>query len=290
MPPGGLAVVTVTRNSARVLPGLLRTAAAHLPEARIVAVDCGSEDTSVALARSAGATVIALDDNVGFGRGCNRGVLEVDEAVTALLNPDVELVDDSLGLACEEVMRQDRLLAPLVLSLDGSRQDTVHPRPASPADIARSILPQIGSALAPWRSRLPRRVGWAVGCAIVGRTSTLRALGPFDQQIFMYNEDLDLCLRAHERGIETWFWPAARVVHHGGHAALQEFGGEAFELIARSRHEVVRRRLGPRLALVDDLAQALTFTTRIAARRLLGRDAGRERRQLDALRLARRSS
>jgi hypothetical protein len=52
---------------------------------------------------------------------------------------------------------------------------------------------------------------------------------------------------------------------------------------------VVRRRLGPWIAALDDLGQALTFCTRFLARRLLRRDASRQRSQLRALRVARRS-
>jgi GT2 family glycosyltransferase len=279
-----MAVVTVTRNSARVLPGLLSTLARHLPQSRIVVVDCASTDGGVTIAREAGATVIELEENIGFGRATNRGLQEVAEPASALLNPDVELLDDSLAGLADAALRHDRLLAPRVLSVDGSVQDTVHPRPASIADLARSVLPQAGSVLAPWRSAVPRPVGWAVGCALVARTSTLLALGPFDERIFMYGEDLDLCLHAAERGIETWFCPAASVVHLGGHASVQEFGGEAFDLIAQARHDVVGRRLGRRAARIDDGAQALTFASRITARRLLGRDPARERSQLRALR------
>src|SRR5947207_2803067 len=124
---------------------------------------------------------------------------------TALVNPDVELLDDSLLAIGWEALRGDapeRLLAPLVLSADGSRQDTVHPVPVSAADLARSLIPpgalpgRLGVALAPWRSGRPRRVGWAVGCALVPRTTTLLGLGPFDRPIFVYVQDLELGVRA----------------------------------------------------------------------------------------------
>jgi N-acetylglucosaminyl-diphospho-decaprenol L-rhamnosyltransferase len=289
-PEGSIAVVTVTRDSGRVLPGLLESVERHLPHARVVVVDCASSDDSVSIASRAGAEVMALEQNLGFGRGCNRGLQEVDEPVTALLNPDVELLDASLSALVSEAVWHDRLLAPLVLSPDCSRQDTVHPRPGSAPDLLRSVLPRAIPYLAPWRSRSPRRVGWAVGCAIVARTSTLRSLGPFDEGIFMYGEDLDLGLRAAQRGVETWFWPAGRVLHLQAHASEREFGGEPFELHARARHEVVSRRLGARTARVDDAAQAVTFASRILARRLLGRDAARERSQLRALRRVSRAS
>jgi N-acetylglucosaminyl-diphospho-decaprenol L-rhamnosyltransferase len=294
-----LAVVTVTHNSATELRALLASIGQHLPGVRVVVIDCGSEDESLTVARGCGSAVaIGLDSNVGFGRGCNVGISEVHEPVAVLLNPDVELLDDSLLRLAAEAIRGDRperLLAPLVLCTDGSRQDSVHPRPACAADLLRSIIPPAlasgrhGVRLAPWRSRAPRQVGWAVGCAILARTDTLRRLGPFDERIFLYGEDLDLGLRASETGIETWFWPSARVLHHGAHSTQGAFGGEPFELLARARHDVVARRLGARSARLDDAAQGATFASRIALKRALGRGAWRERQQLEALARVRRA-
>ncbi len=261
-------------------------------------MDCASSDNTAAIAARAGAdVVIPLSENVGFGRACNRGMEEVVEPVTALVNPDVELLDGSISELVVEVRRGDappRLLAPLVLCSDGSRQDTAHPRPGSLPDALRVVLPprrtpgRLGVALAPWRAEAPRRVGWAVGCALVARSDVLRALGPFDERIFLFGEDLDLCLHAGESGVETWFWPTGRVVHHGGRSSVTEFGGEPFELVARSRRAAIARRLGVRGQARDDAIQTLTFATRIVAKSLLGRGAGRERRQLQALSAARR--
>jgi N-acetylglucosaminyl-diphospho-decaprenol L-rhamnosyltransferase len=294
-----LEIVTVTHNSGSVIEGLLASAARHLPGVRVLVVDCASSDATLAIARSAAnAAVVALGENVGFGGGCNRGVAEVSAPVTALLNPDVELLDDSLLALAAEAARGDapeRLLAPLVLGGDGRRQDSAHPAPGSPAALAGSVLPftvlpaRLAAAMAPWRASSPRPVGWAVGCALVARTETLRRLGPFDERIFMYGEDLDLGLRAADERIETWFWPLARVLHHGGHATSAAFGGEPVELLARARRVAIQRRRGRRRALADDAAQAVTFGSRAAGRLLLGRPLERERRQLRAVRAARRT-
>ena len=127
-----------------------------------------------------------------------------------------------------------------------------------------------------------------MGCALVARTDTLRALGPFDESIFLYGEDLELGLHARERGVQTWLWPSARVIHHRAHSSGAAFGGEPFERLARARHEVVARRLGRRRAAVDDALQALTFASRVAVKPLVGRSAARERAQLRALLSARR--
>ena len=98
-----------------------------------------------------------------------------------------------------------------------------------PALLPRRLRP----ALDPWRADGPRRVGWPVGACIAARTETLRRLGPFDPDIFLYAEDLDLGLRAADAGIETWFWPHARVLHRRAHATSRAFDGEPFELLAQ---------------------------------------------------------
>ncbi|HEY2439770.1 MAG TPA: glycosyltransferase [Solirubrobacteraceae bacterium] len=288
-----LTLVTVSHNSAAHLATLLDSVTRHLPGARTIVVDCASADRSVAIARARAAVdLVELRDNVGFGRACNRGIESVETPVTALVNPDVELVDASLLTLVAESLRRDRgerLLAPRVLNGDGTLQDTVHPLPGSAADLVRALVPagavpgRLGEVLAPWRSLRPRRVGWAVGCALVARTETLRALGPFDESLFMYGEDLELGLHANEVGVATWLWPSARVIHRRAHSTERSFGGEAFARLAGARHEAVRLRRGRHWAAVDDAAQALTFASRGALKRALGLPADRERRQLEAV-------
>jgi GT2 family glycosyltransferase/glycosyltransferase involved in cell wall biosynthesis len=294
-----LAIVTVLHNSGPELEALLASLERHLPAAQVVVVDSGSSDGGAELARSwAGGTakLLELGENVGFGRGVNAGLALVERPVTALLNPDVELLDASLEAAGREALRDPaRLIAPLVLRPDGSREDNAQHEPGTLPLVGHALVP--GAALPqplaaraePWRSRHPREVGWAVGSCLVARTDLFRRLGPFDERTFMYAEDLELGLRARDAGVRTLFWPAARVVHSGGHSARRAFGGEPFELLAGRRREVVRARRGVGRARLDDLLQLATFSDRLVLKRLARRPANRERRQLAALLKARRS-
>jgi GT2 family glycosyltransferase len=289
-PIPSLALLTVTHNSAAHLPHLLASARTHLPDARVVVADSGSSDTSASTARHAGAAVLERGENVGFGRACNAGLREVSAPVTVLSTPDVELLDGSLaGLARELEGGPERILAPLVLRHDGSREDSAQAEPGTAAALAIALLPPalmpgaLRRAACPWTAAGPRRSGWAVGACLVARTDTLRRLGPFDERAFMYAEDLDLGLRAADAGIETWFRPDARVLHHGAHSTGPAFGGEPFELLAERRRAVLAERRGAGRRRADDLLQALTFANRIALKALAGRDTRRERAQLRAV-------
>jgi len=295
-----MAIVTVTRDSRADLARFLETVGRHLPEAQVLVVDCASSDDSAEAARAwAGgrATVIEAGSNVGFGRGTNLGIEAVARPVTVIANPDLELLDASLAelaAATEGDGGPPRILAPLVLNPDGSRQDTAHPAPGSPALFAAALVPpavlphRLRTMVEPWQSARARRVAWAVGCCLVARTDTLRRLGPFDERIFLYAEDTELGLRAAAQGVHTWFWPAARVRHHRAHSTARAFGGESIELLARQRRAVVQERLGTAWRRLDDTIQLVTFADRILLKMLARRPNGRERAQLMALWQARR--
>jgi N-acetylglucosaminyl-diphospho-decaprenol L-rhamnosyltransferase len=288
-----LSVVCVLHESAAVLPALLDSLARHLASAQLVAVDTGSRDDGPALAAAAGAEVVRLGANPGFGAACNAGVARARHAACALLNPDCELADAGLERLAEAALRTEALWVPRLVDGDGRTERSAHPLPGTvgallPALVHPPLLPRpLRLRAEPWRAERPRSVGWAVGACIVTRTATLRRLGPFDPGQFLFYEDMDLCLRARAAGVPTILVPRVVVRHLGGHATRRAYGGEPYGLLARRRRAVVRANLGRAAQGRDDLAQALTFAGRRAARRALGRPAAREAAQLAALREAR---
>jgi GT2 family glycosyltransferase len=287
------ALVTVIHDSAGDLRRLLSSVERFLaPAPAVFVVDSGSADDGCRVAEEHGAAVVSLGANRGFGAGCNAGLELVEDPVTVLINPDVELVDAGLARLAGRAAARDALLAPRLLNADGSVQDSAHPRPGTlealiPAAVPRFLLPgPLRRRYEPWRSSTPRPVGWAVAACIAARTALLRRLGPFDPRAFLFYEDLDLCLRAADAGVPTELRPDVAVRHLGGTSVRRTLRNADAELRARRRREVMAGRGRGRL-LLDDVAQALTFGTRAAGRAALRRGGAYERAQLRALRAAR---
>ncbi len=287
------AVVCVLHDSADDLRRLLSSLTPH-PPAQVVVVDAGSADDGPRLARDWGAEVVEAGD-VGFGAANNLGVERVRSSVTLLLNPDIVVGDPRvLDRLARHARREDALHVPRLLNPDGSVQRSAHPRPGTigallPALVhPRALPPPLRLRADPWRADDERQVGWAIAAAVAARTATLRRLGPFDPEQFLFFEDLDLCLRARAAGVPTVLHPDLTLEHRGGHSTGPAYGGEPHDLLARRRREVVGANLGRRALALDDAAQGLTFASRAAARALLRRDRSRERAQLQALRAARR--
>jgi N-acetylglucosaminyl-diphospho-decaprenol L-rhamnosyltransferase len=290
------AVVTVIHDSARDLGRLLDSIERHLdPAPALVVVDSGSRDGGAELARARGARVVALDGNRGFGAGCNAGLALVDAPVTALVNPDVELLDGGLARLAAEAAGRDALVAPRLLNADGSVQDSAHPPPGRleglvPALAPRPLLPApLRRRYEPWRSDRAGKVGWATAACLAARTELLRRLGPFDPDAFLFYEDMDLCLRAGRAGVPTVLQPEVALRHRGGASTGPALGELDLPLRARRRREVMASE-GRLALLLDDLAEAATFATRAAARRLAGRGGELELARLRALLAARRTA
>jgi GT2 family glycosyltransferase len=287
-------VVVVLHDSAAELRTLLHSIDAKLDRRpQVVVVDSGSRDDGGAIASGWGAEVLDLAANPGFGAASNAGLTRARHDVTVLLNPDCELLDDSLAtLAGLAATRRDALHAPRLLNADGTVQRSAHPLPGTVGAAAMAFVPSpllprvIAERIEPHRARRARTVGWTIAACLVGDTATLRRLGPFDAGAHLFAEDMDLCLRARARGIPTVLHPQFRVRHTGGHAAHRH--GEPLDLLARRRRLVVGAARGSRALVLDDLAQGLTFVSRAAGHAALGGDARRPRRQLAALARARR--
>jgi N-acetylglucosaminyl-diphospho-decaprenol L-rhamnosyltransferase len=288
------AVVTVTHNSRRDLGRLLDSLERELPERpQLIVVDSGSSDGSAELASERGAQVVELGGNAGFGAGCNAGIALVDAPVTALVNPDVELLDGGLAELAVRALAAEAILAPRLLNADGTTQDSAHPPPGRLDDLVPALLPRpllpppLRRRYEPWRSDSARRVGWVTAACLVARTDMLRRLGPFDERAFLFYEDMELCLTAARQGVPTILHPDVRVRHLGGTSTGRALAGEDDLLLrAERRREVVASEGRMRLAL-DDAAQAATFASRAMARRLSRRGGDHELGQLRALRMAR---
>jgi GT2 family glycosyltransferase len=288
------AIVTVIHDSGDELARLLGSIERHLePRPRVIVVDSGSGDDGAEIAREWGAELVDLGGNRGFGAGNNAGLERVREPVTALVNPDVELLDGGLARLAELALARNALFVPRLLNADGSVQDSAHPVPGTveafvPAVLPRPLLPPpLRRRYEPWRSDGPREVGWAIAACVAARTDLLRRLGPFDRDAFLFYEDMELCLKARANGVPTILHPEIRLRHLGGTSTERALGTQALDLHARRRREVVATRGRVALAL-DDASEAATFGLRAAARRLTGRGGDIELARLRALRRARR--
>ncbi len=283
-------LVVVTWNSAPEIRALLASLDDHLHgRCEVIIVDNGSTDTTVATVESwaGNASLIALEENMGFGHASNLGVQQASFEVVVLLNPDTLLIDDSL-LGLVALARETcAICGPELLNEDLSRQPSASPPPGGwevwvDAFIPARLMPRVvRERCEPWRASRITRVGWLTGACLAASRHILLELGPFDDWIHLYGEDLDLGVRAAMAGQSCVFAPSvARVVHLGDRSTNQRFTDGGLALTVRNRRRVVRRRLGSSRDASDFTAQVVFNVVRFVGKFLLCRDTGREQRWL----------
>ncbi|MDF2602430.1 MAG: glycosyl transferase, partial [Methylobacterium brachiatum] len=183
-----------------------------------IVVDNASRDGSAAIAEAAGARVIRSARNEGYGRANNRGVAAAETADRVLIvNPDVVLrlgAVDAL-LAAARAWPDAGLLAPRLMEPDGrffyQARSLLSPYLTNPG--GRLSLPQ-GDACAPFLSG---------ACLMVERTLFLD-LGGFDDNIFLFYEDDDLCRRVADAGRALIHVHGAEALHGRGRSSAPEPG------------------------------------------------------------------
>ena len=78
------------------------------------------------------------------------------------------------------------------------------------------------------------------GCLLVRRT-VIESVSGFDEGFFLYNEDMDLCVRVRAAGYKVRYEPAALARHEGGRSAPRT---GLFAVLARSRMRFARQHAG----------------------------------------------
>lgn len=225
-PESHFSVVLVAYNSADVIGAAIKSIpAGH----QVIVADNGSTDDSVAIAERLGADILKLGRNFGFGTACNRGAEMARHDKVLFLNPDATVEKDTLDKLSQALddFPEAGIAAPRILNSKGE----VFFR-------KRSKL----YTTWPWqRKPVPEEstfINNPSGAALALRKADFDRIGGFDEKIFLYFEDDDLCFRIRTDGKKIRYVYDAIVHHAVGKStpvtpALVEFKEYHFNKAAR---------------------------------------------------------
>jgi N-acetylglucosaminyl-diphospho-decaprenol L-rhamnosyltransferase len=198
-------------NAAERLARTIESLAAQTMVPRVVVVDNGSTDDSVAMMaeRFPDVTAIALDENIGFGSALNLAIEREPGDPIVLLNNDVVCEPTFIEALLEPAASGAQMVAAVLLRPDGSGRIDSAGVIADPALMGFDYLngEPVERAL-----DAPDPLGPTGGAALI-RAEPFHRVGGFDERIFLYYEDLDLALRLRAAGASCRLAPRARAIH-----------------------------------------------------------------------------
>ena len=230
-----LSVVIVNTNTREWLEGCLKSLEKQdiFDRIEVVVVDNASSDGSAAMVRRdfPACKLVQLGATVGFGQANNAGALHARAPLLLLLNQDTVVRKGSLREFVELLDEHPRcgLAGGLVYDGDGDLERSTGSFPSlrnMALDRLLHYLPPARGLLGRYSERhwtgygAARRVDWVTGAYLWIRRELFEKLGGFDENIYLYCEDVDLAYRALQTGAECWFFPRAPIVHYRNKAPV----------------------------------------------------------------------
>ncbi len=224
-----LSVVIVSYRCRDLLRDCLESLEANRADVamEVEVIDNASNDDTIDAAREFGwVTATALDENAGFARANNLGLGRTRGRAVLVLNPDTVVPAHGLRRCLDELWSRPEvgLMTARLVDPDG-RLDRRCKRGFPTLWSSVCYFTRLDQVFTGRRSQR-YTVGWlpdtesgdvesVSGAFMLMRREALHEVGGFDEQFFMYAEDIDLSLRFIERGWRVYYWPGVDVIHVG---------------------------------------------------------------------------
>lgn len=195
-----VSVSIVLYNNAKTIKACLESLPPNTP---LYILDNASKDNGAEIAKSVAphAHIIRLEKNIGFGCGHNMLLRQVQTPFALLVNPDAVLTPNTivrLRKTADE-MPKAAIIAPISINDKGEAEPRV-----------TSSEPQIVEGVS--------------GAMPFLRLSAFEGIY-FDERIFLYYEDNDLCLQARKKGWDVVIEPRTHFFHAASHSTSSSYKG-----------------------------------------------------------------
>lgn len=229
-----LEIIIVTYNSSEWLKKTLDSLNKfYVPYSKyivkITVVDNKSSDNTVEILKQnyQKINLVQSNENVGFSAGNNLALKKSKADFIMLLNSDTELTEKSdFDKILHYLEKNDKagIVTPKILLSDGQLDKACHRGEPGFMDIFfylagfEKIFPK-NKIFTKYHMSYKdlstiHEVDAATGACMIMKNDVLKRIGYFDEQFFMYSEDMDLCRRFRESGYKIFFYPDVKIIHH----------------------------------------------------------------------------
>ncbi|MCL4538733.1 MAG: glycosyltransferase [Bacteroidetes bacterium] len=273
-----VSVVTVSFNVRGFLENLINSLNRALEgiDSEIIVVDNSSDDDTVEFVRKNFPNVTLIENraNVGFGKANNQGVKESSGEYLLLINPDAIVEESTIRemIAFSQLHPDAGASSCKVLNGDGTLQKTCRRGFPTPW-VAFTKISGL-SAMFP-RTRLFGRYNLtflnpeeehevdAIGGSFMFiPRKVFMEVGGFDEDYFMYGEDIDLCYRIKQAGYRVFYTPRTTAIHFKGESARRSSMNHTYEFY-RAMSVFVEKRYGKYTALSRMLRASIIVSRQV---------------------------
>lgn len=232
-----VSIVIVNYNTAKFIKTCIQSIEMHAPkDTEVVVVDNNSTDGSVKEIQKLKIKIIRNKENLGYAKAVNQGIEAARGDYIFVLNPDAKLREGAVDVLLKftQAHKDAGVVGPRLLNPDGSIQASCYHEQTIFNAVKEYFLGIKGvfEKYAP-SGNGPTQVDAVVGAAMFIPRRIIERVGNFNENYFMYFEDLDFCRKVRDAGFTVYYLPFAQVMHeHGG--VTRTVGEKAREWLVQS--------------------------------------------------------
>ena len=205
-------------------------------DAEIIVVDNNSPDDSCAMMKERFPDVILIEnkDNAGFPKGNNIGVDSAKGDYVCILNPDTVVAEDAFENVLAFIAEQKDFGISGAKLVDGCGNFLPESKRGVPTPWV--AITKIGGLykLLPRREIFNRyyaqhlgenqsgKVDVLVGAFMVMKRELYLEVGGFDEDCFMYSDDIDLSYMVLKKGLRNYYFAGTSVIHYKGESTVKD--------------------------------------------------------------------
>lgn len=224
-----LSVVILNYNVRFFLEQCLLSVQAALSDidSEIIVVDNNSKDDSCQMVKELFPEVILIEnkENTGFPKGNNIGVARAKGKYLCILNPDTVVAEDTFAKLLNFSKSKENLGIVGCKLIDGTGNFLPESKRNIPTPNV-SLLKMLGNDKKYYASHVSEneigKVNVFVGAFMFVETEKYLAMNGFDEDFFMYGEDIDLSFRFVKKGFDNYYFGETTVIHYKGESTIKD--------------------------------------------------------------------
>lgn len=196
-------------------------------DAEIIVVDNHSSDDSCGMVKSLFPDVILIEnkENFGFSKGNNLGVAVAKGEYICILNPDTVVAEDAFEILLKFADEQSNLGIIGCRLIDGSGKYLPESKRNIPLPKV-SLKKIMGNSKSYYANQIGEfeigEIPILVGAFMLMKSDVFNMVNGFDEDYFMYGEDIDLSYRVNKLGYHNFYNGTITTIHFKGESTLRD--------------------------------------------------------------------
>ena len=224
-----LSVVILNYNVRHFLELSIKSVQAAIAnlDAEIIVVDNASSDDSCSMVKQLFPEVILIENesNVGFSKANNQAVKVAKGEYLCILNPDTVVAEDTFSQLLDFADTQENLGIVGCKLIDGTGKFLPESKRNIPI-VKVAIKKIFGNSVGYYANHIKEndiaKVDILVGAFMLMKQSVFSKINGFDEDYFMYGEDIDLSYKGLKSGFDNYYYGETSIIHYKGESTLRD--------------------------------------------------------------------